>query len=143
MTALEVGGAGGVPGAIGRTWVVGDRACVVVDPGDPSDEAADAVLAVIAARGARVVAVLVSSSDPACAAGGEGMALRLGVPLLAPAAASRQLAATLTPTSLDASIDGVDVALRAVASADGRADALGYLVEEAGLVLGGGREVRR
>ena len=78
---------GRVPGDAGRTWVVGDRACVVVDPGDPSDEAAEAVLAVAAARGARVVAVLVSSSDPACAAGGEGMALRLGVPLLGPAAA--------------------------------------------------------
>ncbi len=143
MTALEVGGAGGVPGAVGRTWVVGDRACVVVDPGDPSDEAADAVLAVVAARGARVVAVLVSSSDPACAAGGEGMALRLGVPLLGPAAASRRLAAALTAVSPGASIDGADVAIRAVASADGRADALGYLVEEAGLVLGGGREERR
>ena len=143
VTALEVGGAGGIPGAAGRAWVVGDRACVVVDPGDPSDEAAEAVLAVVAARGARIVAVLVSSSDPACAAGGEGMALRLGVPLIAPAAAVRQLAAALTVVSRDASIDGADVTIRAVASADGRADALGYLVEEAGLVLGGGREVRR
>jgi glyoxylase-like metal-dependent hydrolase (beta-lactamase superfamily II) len=138
-----VGGAGGVPGAVGRTWVVGDRACVVIDPGDPSDEAADAVLAVIAARGARVVAVLVSSSDPARAAGGEGMALRLGVPLRGPAAAARQLAAALTAVSPEAPIEGADVAIRAVASADGRADALGYLVEEAGLVLGGGREGRR
>ena len=53
------------------------------------------------------------------------------------------MAAVLTTVSLGASIDGADVAIRAVASADGRADALGYLVEEAGLVLGGGREERR
>lgn len=143
VTVVEVGGAGGVPGAVGRTWVVGDLACVVIDPGDPSDEAADAVLAVVAARGARVDAVLVSSSDPSCAGGGEGMALRVGVPLVGPGAAGRQLAAVLAAVSLGASIDGADVAIRAVASADGRADALGYLVEEVGLVLGGGREERR
>ena len=143
VSAVEVGGAGGLPGRAGRTWVVGNRTCVVVDPGDPSDEAAEAILAVAAARRARIAAVLVSSSDPACAAGGEGMALRLGVPLLGPAAAGRQLAATVTAVAEDASIDAADVAIRVVASRDGRVDAIGYLVEEAGLVLGGGREARR
>jgi 8-oxo-dGTP pyrophosphatase MutT (NUDIX family) len=143
VTAIDVGGAGGIPGRTGRTWVVGDRSCVVIDPGDPSDEAAEAVISIAAARGARVAAVLVSSSDPACAAGGEGMALRLGVPLLAPVAAVRQLAATLVAVAAGEPIDAPDVAIRAVGSPDGRADALGYLVEDAGLVLSGGRETRR
>ncbi|HEU0244382.1 MAG TPA: hypothetical protein VFQ75_10780 [Candidatus Limnocylindrales bacterium] len=143
VTAIDVGGAGGVPGAAGRTWVVGQRSCVVVDPGDPSDEAADAVLDVVARRGARVVAVLVSSSDPACAGGGEGMALRLGVPLLGPAAAQRQLAASLTTIMPGETVDAVDITVRAIADPRGRADALGYLVEEVGVVLGCGREARR
>jgi 8-oxo-dGTP pyrophosphatase MutT (NUDIX family) len=142
VTAIETSAAGGIPGRPGLTWIVGDRACVIVDPGDPSDAAAAAVLAVVGDRAARVVAVLVSSPDPACAAGGEGMALRLGIPLIGPEAAARRLPATLTPIAAGSLVAGVDTAVRAVPHGDARADELGYLVEEAGLVLGGGREAR-
>ena len=86
---IRTGGAGGVPGAAGRTWVVGRGDPVVVDPGDPSDEAAAAILVAIDALGGRARAVLVTAADPGVAAGGEGMALRLEVPLLGPFDAER------------------------------------------------------
>jgi 8-oxo-dGTP pyrophosphatase MutT (NUDIX family) len=133
---IRTGGAAGVPGAAGLTWVVGRGDPVVVDPGDPSDEAADAILAAIATLGGRARAVLVTSADPGVAAGGEGMALRLGVPLLGPLDAERLLAADVSIVEVDDLVAAGDVTLRVVGAPDRRADALGYRIEGTGIVLG-------
>ena len=139
VVEVQTGGAGGVPGAPGRTWVVGRGDPVVVDPGDPSDEAAEAVLAAIATLGGRARAVLVTSADPAAAAGGEGMALRLEVPLLGPFDAGRLLAADVSLVEVDDLVAAGDVTLRVVPAPDGRPDAVGYRIEGTGIVLGGER----
>jgi glyoxylase-like metal-dependent hydrolase (beta-lactamase superfamily II) len=138
VVEIRTGGAGGVPGAVGRTWVVGRGDPVVVDPGDPSDEAAEAVLAAVALLGGRARAVLVTSADPAAAAGGEGMALRLHVPLLGPFDAERLLAADVSLVEVDDVVAAGDVTLRVVPAPDARADAVGYRIEGTGIVLGGG-----
>jgi glyoxylase-like metal-dependent hydrolase (beta-lactamase superfamily II) len=140
---IRTGGAGGVPGAPGRTWVVGRGDPVVVDPGDPSDAAADAILAAIAGLGGRARAVLVTSADPGVAAGGEGMALRLGVPLLGPLDAERLLAAEVSVVEVDDLVAAGDVTLRVVAAPDGRGDAVGYRIEGTGIVLGAEWAARR
>ena len=139
--AVEImtAGAGGVPGAAGRTWVVGHGDPVVVDPGDPSDEAAEAILAAIASLGGRARAILVTSADPVVAAGGEGMALRLEVPLLGPFDAERLLAADVSQVEVDDLVAAGDVTLRVVRAPDGRADAVGYRIEGTDIVLGAGR----
>ena len=139
VVEIRTGGAGGVPGAVGRTWVVGRGDPVVVDPGDPSDEAADAILAAIASLGGRARAVLVTCADPSAAAGGEGMALRLEVPLLGPFDAERLLAADVSLVEVDDLVAAGDVTLRVVPAPDGRADAVGYRIEGTGIVLGGER----
>jgi 8-oxo-dGTP pyrophosphatase MutT (NUDIX family) len=136
VVEIRTGGAGGVPGAVGRTWVVGRGDPVVVDPGDPSDEAADAIQAAIAALGGRARAVLVTSGDPGVAAGGEGIALRLAVPLLGPFDAARLLAAEVSVVEVDDLVAAGDVTLRVVPAPDGRADAVGYRVEGSGIVFG-------
>jgi 8-oxo-dGTP pyrophosphatase MutT (NUDIX family) len=136
VTEIRTSGAGGVPGRAGRTWVVGRRELVVIDPGDPSDEAADSILAAAAARAGSIRAVAVSAADPDSAAGGEGMALRLEVPLLAPAAAARRLAADVRVVAVGERVEGGDEPIVAVASPDGRADAVGYRLERNGVVLG-------
>ena len=136
LADVRTSGAGGVPGRAGRTWVVGRRELVVVDPGDPSDEAAEAVLAVAAARGGSIRAVAVTAADPERAAGAEGMALRLGVPLIASSAAARLLAAEVTAVAVGEVIALGDRALEVIASPDGRADAVGYRIEQTGIVLG-------
>ncbi len=136
---ISTGGAGGVPGAAGRTWVVGRGDPVVVDPGDPSDEAAGAILAAIVALGGRARAVLVTAADPGVAAGGEGMALRLAVPLLGPFDAERLLAADVSLVEVDDVISAGDVTLRVVRAPGRRADAVGYRIEGTDIVLGGER----
>jgi 8-oxo-dGTP pyrophosphatase MutT (NUDIX family) len=142
VVEIETGGAGGVPGRAGLTWVVGRGDPVVVDPGDPSDEAADAIIAAIGSLGGRARAVLVTSADPDVAAGGEGMALRLQVPLLGPFDAERLLAAEVSVVELDDLVSAGDVTLRVIAARDGRADAVGYRIEGTGIVLGAERAVR-
>lgn len=136
VVEIRTGGAGGVPGAAGRTWVVGRGDPVVLDPGDPSDEAADAVLLAIATLGGRARAVLVTSADPAVAAGAEGMALRLGVPLLGPFDAERLLAADVSLVDIDDRIAAGDVTLCVAPASTLRADAVGYRIEGTGIVLG-------
>jgi 8-oxo-dGTP pyrophosphatase MutT (NUDIX family) len=140
---IRTGGAAGVPGAPGQTWVVGRGDPVVVDPGDPSDAAADAILAAIARLGGRARAILVTSAHPSVAAGGEGMALRLGVPLLGPLDAERLLAAEVSVVDLDDLVAAGDVTLRVVAAPDGRADGVGYRIEGTGIVLGAERPDRQ
>ena len=95
--------------------------------------------AAIATLGGRPRAVLVSCADPVVAAGAEGMALRLGVPLLGPFDAERLLAADVSLVELDDLVAAGDVTLRVVAAADGRADGVGYRIEGTGIVLGAGR----
>jgi 8-oxo-dGTP pyrophosphatase MutT (NUDIX family) len=142
VVEIRTGGAGGVPGAEGRTWVVGRDDPVVVDPGDPSDEAAEAILTAIRTLGGRARAVLVTSADPGVAAGGEGMALRLEVPLLGPFDAERLLAAEVSVVEIDDLVAAGDATLRVVAAADGRRDAVGYRIEGTGIVLGAERPPR-
>ena len=76
-------GAGGLPGRLVDTYLVGRERVVVVDPGDPNGPAADAILGAAAAGGGRVVAVVVTSADPGHVGGAVGMALRVQAPVLA------------------------------------------------------------
>ena len=59
-----------------------------------------------------------TAADPAVAAGGEGMALRLEVPLLGPFAAERLLAADVSLVEVDDLVAAGDVTLRVVPGAD-------------------------
>jgi len=67
-----------------RTYVVGRRRVVVIDPGPAALAHLDAVAAAVGA--ARVTAVVVTHGHPDHAAGGEALAGRLGAPLRGAAA---------------------------------------------------------
>ena len=88
VTAHE---AGGIPGRIGIAHVVGRRRIVVVDPGDPSDAAAAAVLEAVDAHDGVIEAIVLTGAHPDHSGGGEALALRLGIPIVAPASAVRRL----------------------------------------------------
>ncbi len=81
VTRVHLGGAGGIPGQGVDAFLVGRDRVVVVDPGDPNDEAATAILGAAAERGSRIVGILLTAPVPDHAAGAEGLALRLGVPV--------------------------------------------------------------
>lgn len=91
IAAIDQFGAGGVPGRPGTAWLIGRREVVLVDPGDPAPEAAEAILEATASRGGRLVAVALSDSEPDRAAGAEGIAMRTGVPIVAPAGSGAEL----------------------------------------------------
>jgi 8-oxo-dGTP pyrophosphatase MutT (NUDIX family) len=134
VTRIVLHGAGGVPGAVCAAYVVGRRRVAIVDPGDPNDEAAEAILGVVAGRHATVDAVLVTRATPDRAAGAEGLALRLGVPVLAPDPARRRLAGTTRALLPGEVAKAGDLPIRALDAVGG----LAYAVETAGVVLTGG-----
>ena len=76
--------AGGVPGQVVETLVIGRRELVVVDPGDPSPEALASILSIATEAGRRIVAIAISSADPARAAGADELSERTGAPVYGP-----------------------------------------------------------
>ena len=76
--------AGGVPGRAVETLVIGRRELIVVDPGDPSPEALASILAVAGATGGTIAAIVITSLDPARAAGANELAERTGSSVFGP-----------------------------------------------------------
>lgn len=76
--------AGGAAGRMVETQVIGHRELVVVDPGDPSPEALASIMAVVSQAHGRIVAIAISSGDPAHAAGADELSERTGAPVFGP-----------------------------------------------------------
>ena len=85
------GAAGGLPGRVCQTALIGRRELVLVDPGDATEEAVDLLLRTAAARGAGIRAIVLTATDPDHAAGAEAIAIPLGVPVLVAPGAGRHL----------------------------------------------------
>ena len=83
--------AGGVPGRRSDTLMVGRRELIVVDPGDPSPDALAAVLGSAADAGGRIVAIVITSADPARAAGADELSERTGTTVFGPAGSAAWL----------------------------------------------------
>lgn len=86
----------GVPGLEVNGYIVGRRELVAIDPGDPSEEVFDAYAAAATQAGGRIVAVALTAATAEHVAGAEGMALRLGVPVVAGSGARRRLSFDVT-----------------------------------------------
>lgn len=91
VVRIRVGAAGARPGRVGTTTLHGRRDLVVVDPGDPSEAALGAIEAAAARRGGTIRAVVLTSAEPARAAGAEALAIPLELPILAAPDAGRHL----------------------------------------------------
>ncbi len=140
VTRFGFSGAGGIPGQAVDAYLVGDRRAVVVDPGDPSDEAAEAIVGSAAAAGMRIVAILLTAPVPDHAAGAEGLALRLGVPIHAAAGARRVLPSEVVTLEDGDLLDLADVEVRVHATPGTHPDHLAFAVPAAGVVLVGDLE---
>ncbi|MFI5225644.1 MAG: MBL fold metallo-hydrolase [Candidatus Limnocylindrales bacterium] len=104
--------AGGAPGSIVRTTVVGRRDLTVIDPGDPSSEALAAILAAAGELGGTIAAIVITSPDPERAAGADELAERTAAPVFAPAGAQRVLPFPVTELPDGAPIPRGDAGLR-------------------------------
>ncbi len=91
VVRLAFGAAGGLPGRLTETTVLGRRELVVVDPGDPSEEAIRAIEAVAERRSGTFRAVVLTSTDPDHAGGAEALAIPHVLPVLVAPGAGRRL----------------------------------------------------
>ena len=119
-------GGGGIPGRRTTGRLVGRERFVLVDHADPSDAAADAVIAAVGGPG-RLAAIALTSPAPDHSAGAEGLALRLGIPILAGRGARRRLPHEVVELDDEALVDAGDVPLR-VRLEDGVTGRVGYSV---------------
>lgn len=144
ITRIVVSGAGAVAGQTVNAYLVGSRRRVLVDPGDPSDTAAAAILAAAAASGGEIVAIALTHVDPDHAAGAEGMALRLEVPIYAGPGGGRPLPYAVRELADGQSLTDGDLELVAIATPGPRADHLAFAIGGDALVgdLVGGRADR-
>jgi glyoxylase-like metal-dependent hydrolase (beta-lactamase superfamily II)/8-oxo-dGTP pyrophosphatase MutT (NUDIX family) len=129
ITRIVVSEAGGVPGQTVNAYLVGRRRLVLLDPGDPSDEAAEAYLGSAAAAGGQIVAIALTHVDPDHAAGAEGMALRLEVPILAGPGGGRPLPYAVREVVGGERIGAGDVGLEVIATPGPRPDHVAYVVD--------------
>ena len=143
LTRIVVSGAGGVPGQAVNSYLVGRRRVVLVDPGDPSDEAAAALLDMVAASGGEIVAIALTHVDPDHAAGAEGLALRLDLPIYCGHGGGRPLPYAVRELADGERITDGDVGLEAISTPGVRPDHVAYAIDganegsEAPLILSG------
>lgn len=79
VLAVTMPGAAGVDGLEVRTYLVGGRELIAVDPGDPSEESLLALVEATASSGATIGAVALTAPDPDHAGGAESLRDGLGV----------------------------------------------------------------
>ncbi len=128
ITRIVVSEAGAVPGQTVNAYLVGRRRLVLVDPGDPSGEAADACLGVASAAGAKIVAIALTHVAPDHAAGAEGIALRLGIPIVAGPGGGRPLPFAVRELADGGRITDGDVELEVIATPGPRAEHVAFAV---------------
>jgi glyoxylase-like metal-dependent hydrolase (beta-lactamase superfamily II) len=126
ITRIVVSGAGAVPGQTVNSYLVGRRRLVLVDPGDPSDAAASAYLEAAAASGGDIVAIAVTHVDPDHAAGAEGTALRLEIPINVGPGGGRDLPYPVRELEDGQRLAAGDVDLEVIAAPGPRADHVAF-----------------
>lgn len=130
VTRVTLSEAGGVAGQAVNSWVVGEKALLVVDPGDPSGTAVDALLEVAAARGGRIAAVVLTSAEPDHAAGAESLAGMIDVPVYAGPGAGRVLSFEVVELRDGATIPGTDADVTVVETPGPRADQIALVARD-------------
>ena len=91
VTRIVMPAGGGVPGQPIAAYLIGRQRCVLVDPGDPLGPGLDLAMAIATERGSTIEAIALTQVAPDHAAGAEGLAEILAIPILAGPGAGRSL----------------------------------------------------
>jgi glyoxylase-like metal-dependent hydrolase (beta-lactamase superfamily II)/8-oxo-dGTP pyrophosphatase MutT (NUDIX family) len=134
---------GGVAGQPVCSYLVGQRRFVLVDPGDPTGPALERCLDIVVARGGEIAAIALTQADPDHHGGAEGLAQRLGIPVLAGPGAARRLPYTIVEIDDGDVIHVGDVPLQVVGTPGPRPDHLCFLDAIGGVALTGDLDGRR
>jgi glyoxylase-like metal-dependent hydrolase (beta-lactamase superfamily II)/8-oxo-dGTP pyrophosphatase MutT (NUDIX family) len=105
VTRIVMPAGGGVAGQPIAAYLVGRRRFVLVDPGDPTGPGLELAMAIAAERGGTIEAIALTQVAPDHAAGAEGLAEMLAIPILGGPGAGRPL-----PFEVQELTDGEDLA---------------------------------
>ena len=134
---------GGVAGQPVCAYLVGRRRIVLVDPGDPTGPALERCLEIVAARGGEITAIALTHADPDHHAGAEGLAERLGIPVLAGPDAGRRLPYTVIEVGENDVIQVGDVPLQVIPTPGPRPDHVALFDAIGGVAFSGDLDGRR
>ena len=134
---------GGVAGQPVCAYLVGHRRIVLVDPGDPTGPALERCLEVVASRAGAITAIALTHVDPDHHAGAEGLAERLGIPVLAGPGAGRRLPYRVIEVSEPDVIPVGDVPLRVINTPGPRPDHVALFDAIGGVAFTGDLDGRR
>jgi glyoxylase-like metal-dependent hydrolase (beta-lactamase superfamily II)/8-oxo-dGTP pyrophosphatase MutT (NUDIX family) len=134
---------GGVAGQPMCAYLVGRHRIVLVDPGDPTGPALERCLEIVAARGGAITAIALTHADPDHHGGAEGLAERLGVPVLAGPGADRRLPYPIIELGGTDVIQAGDVPLQVIGTPGPRPDHLAFFDVVGGVALTGDLDGRR
>ena len=127
---------GGVAGQPIAAYLVGRQRFVLVDPGDPVGPGLELALAIAAERGGAIEAIALTQVDPDHAAGAEGLAEMLAIPILGGPGASRRLPFEVRELADLEPIDATDASLVALHSPGPAPEHLAFAVGN-DVVIGG------
>jgi glyoxylase-like metal-dependent hydrolase (beta-lactamase superfamily II)/8-oxo-dGTP pyrophosphatase MutT (NUDIX family) len=137
VTRIVLPAAAGVAGQPISTYLIGRKRFIVVDPGDPSPDALSRVLAIAGDRGGAIEAVVLTHVDAGHAAGAQGFADTLGIPVLTGPGGGRPLPYPVTEVADEERIRWTDVAVQAIHAPGPRPDHMALIVAEGSHVISG------
>ena len=137
VTRVVMPAGGGVPGQPVSAYLVGRRRNVLVDPGDPTGPGLDRAIELVAARDGAIEAIALTHVDPDHAAGAEGVALMLGIPVFAGMGGGQDLPYDVRELADGSEVPAGDVPLRVLSTPGPRPDHLAFAVGEGTHVLVG------
>ena len=139
VTRIVMPAGGGVAGQPVCAYLVGRRRFVLVDPGDPTGEGLQRAIDLAAARGGAIEGVALTHVDPDHAAGAEGIAERLDIPVFTGPGGGRPLPYPVRELDDMATLRVGDVALLAVRTPGPRPDHVAFIGDDGadGFVLTG------
>lgn len=136
VTRIVMPAGGGVAGQPIAAYLVGRQRFVLVDPGDPTGPGLELAMAIAAERGGVIEAIALTQVAPDHAAGAEGLAEMLAIPILGGPGAGRPLPFEVQElTDLEAVASG-DVPMRAIHAPGPAPEHLTFAVRDTTMIVG-------
>lgn len=137
VTRIVMPAAAGVAGQPISSYVIGRQRFVVVDPGDPSEAALDRILDLVRERGGTLEAVVLTHVDAGHAAGAQGIADRVSIPVLVGPGGGRPLPYPVHELADRECLGWTDVPVEVLHTPGPRPDHLAMIIGDGSFAISG------